>query len=511
MRQYAQWCHSIWKFRPYPSRLTPIETMIAAGWAKSPLFRDGKYRTDILQPRTDCLELMSWWEWSTLGPKAIPFDQLDQKLPAAKVKRWQSYFVKDPVTGVQVFNNNPGDYDGYNERFGGLPALRDAIKTYRDSCPLVTLYTDPFRVDYNTKCGRKWGELWGVMQPDGTYREDYEAWRMCHDVAEYRTFVAQTMARVVRETGADGVRLDEYGHAGSACFNKRHEHTYAEWGCTEWQRGVAEATKLVRQAMDNVDPRLVLTTEHPGYDFLLPYIDGCITYDLTVLASPLRPLECNLQRFYFPECKAYELDHRHADPKFAKRFWNAVGAFGGRYPEAMYRVLRENADGFASRDCEPLVDTLVTYVYANRFNARSKVLYTLYNATGHSVAAPLIHVDRQAGQHVVELLSGAEVECVAVAGRPAARLFLPRQGVACIACLPERLKATRTGNDLEVRLAKLAKGLRLVVCDNEGKSLGERTAESESITLRRSDLPAGAVPACVRLLEGERLVDVRSW
>jgi len=46
---------------------------------------------------------------------------------------------------------------------------------------------------------------------------------------------------------------------------------------TEWQRGVAEATRLVRLAMDEVNPRSVLTTEHPGYDFLMPWIEGCIT------------------------------------------------------------------------------------------------------------------------------------------------------------------------------------------------------------------------------------------
>jgi len=56
-------------------------------------------------------------------------------------------------------------------------------------------------VDHNTKCGRQWGRLWGVVEPDGKHREDYDAWRMCHDVAEYRRWVADNMARVLRETG----------------------------------------------------------------------------------------------------------------------------------------------------------------------------------------------------------------------------------------------------------------------------------------------------------------------
>ena len=32
------------------------------------------------------------------------------------------------------------------------------------------------------------------------------------------------------ETGADGIRLDEYGHRGWACYDESHEHTYAEAG-----------------------------------------------------------------------------------------------------------------------------------------------------------------------------------------------------------------------------------------------------------------------------------------
>jgi len=168
MQDYARWCHRVWRFRPYPSRLTPLVNMIAAGWGQSPLVRDGKYRTDILGTRCDSIELMSWWEWSTRGPKGIPLDQVSEKLGEAKYERWKSYFVRDPATGQLMFSNNPGDYDGYNQRWGGLPALREAIEMYRDRGALVTLYTDPFRVDYGSKCGQQYGERWGVVRPDGS-------------------------------------------------------------------------------------------------------------------------------------------------------------------------------------------------------------------------------------------------------------------------------------------------------------------------------------------------------
>ncbi len=67
MRQYAQWCHTIWKYRPYPSRLTPIINTVAAGLGKNTIFRDGKYQTDFIRPRTDGMELQCWWEWSQVS------------------------------------------------------------------------------------------------------------------------------------------------------------------------------------------------------------------------------------------------------------------------------------------------------------------------------------------------------------------------------------------------------------------------------------------------------------
>ena len=42
LRAYADWCHRVWKFRPYPSRLTPVVCIMGPGWAQNFLFRDGE-------------------------------------------------------------------------------------------------------------------------------------------------------------------------------------------------------------------------------------------------------------------------------------------------------------------------------------------------------------------------------------------------------------------------------------------------------------------------------------
>lgn len=503
VKDYADWCHQVWKFRPYPSRLMPVENMIATGWGGDFLFKENQYRTNFIKPMCDCIELMSWWDWSPLGPWSTPFDRLSEVMKESEIKRWEGYFVKNPVTGQKMWNNQPGDYDGYNACFGGLPAFRNAIQTYQKMGSLTTLYTDPFRMDDASKIGRKHGKEWGVVLADGKHSKAYEVWNPCHDLPEVRKWVADAMKRVMRETGADGIRLDEYGHRGWACFSKEHKHTYAEWGCTEWQRCVAEATKMVRKGMDEAKPGSVLTTEHPGYDYLMQYIDGCITYDLTVQATQLRPFECNLQRFYFPECKCYELDHGKADTMHRKRFWNAVASFGAYYPKNMYNILKENSDAFEGRNCEPLIPTLAKYVYANRFNAKGKTIYMLYNATGHSFEGTALAVKLRDNEHLFDLLNNRETEV----RNGEAGTFIPRDNVLCLAQLPVMIKVKRDGATVDVSVSDEGKGSQLVICDRDGAPLLSQTAGTNRFNL--AEITDSKVePVCVKLIKSGILVDV---
>jgi hypothetical protein len=509
MGAYAAWAHRVWTWRPYPSRLKSVHTMTAHGWAQDLLFKEGAYRTDFIKPGADCVEIMSWWDWSTLGPLGAPLDQLDKVLTAGQIRDWEPYLVKDPVTGQTMWNNQPGDYRGYNERFGGLPAFRQAVATWKALGPLVTLYTDPFRLDeFSCATGRDHGKAWCVMNPEVKYDMGYEVTNPCHDLPEVRAWVATEMKRVLQETGADGIRLDEYGHMGWVCFNPAHQHTYAEPGVSQWNKAVAETTRAVRRGMDEVNPTTVLTTEHPGYDYLLATLDGCITYDYTVQATPLRPLEVNLQRFYFPECKAYELDHRSADILDRKKFWNGVASFGRVLPKPFYTIYRENEDVYASRDCEALVPTLVPRLYANRFRSGATTVTHLYNAMGYTWAGPALALDLKPGQHAVDLLSGAALRLLPHAAGQAVDLWLERDDVACIAVLPERLRALRlVGSSLSVQLDGAPTGSVLALAAADGTVLLRQPAEPGENRLDLSRITAELTPICLKLLSGGTLED----
>jgi len=521
MRRYSDWAHKVWKWRPFPSRLHDVVTMVGAGWGQNPLFKDGKYRTDYLLPDVDCVELMSWWEWSELGPWRVPLDQVKEKLGEAFYNRYKHYWVVDPAYGRLRYPLNRGDYVGtYNKAWGGLPALRKHIETIKKAGIVPTLYTDGILACDTTKVGHEYGPKYGVMNPFWTdaykvpltpkgYVGAYGSYNMCADTEWWQNYLAKTVRQVLADTGADGLRLDEYGHRGYPCYNKQHKHMFAEPGHNAWLQAVGEACRKVHAAMDTLKPGLILTTEFPGMDYMASHLEGCIVYETYSHVKPIRPVPCNLFAFYFPECKCYDLNPPSVGNFMEWRFWNASAVFGPKYPKPYYRVLKENADVFDSRDREPLIPTLVKKVYANRFRGGGKTVYMLYNARRFTVDQPIIVAEADAAHHFFELVRCKELMPTRADGKVAVGLKIADGRTACIARLPRILRVTGTGRRFGVRLeTKPDDTMTLAVCSAKGDRLlscKPKTGDNE-LDLASIQDKAG-VPACVKLFRGKYLLD----
>jgi len=442
MKRYATWSHQTWPPRPYPSKLTNCWHIVAPGWGQGPLFKDGAYRTDYLLPANDVVEMMSWWTWSDKGPWGVPMDRLKEELGEALYRRYEAYWVKEPVSGKLMYPLNRGDYDGYMPEWGGLPALRAHIEDCRKAGNLPMFYTDPILADANTKLGSQHGLEYGIMNP--LWKDDYKTGKtpagyvgsyggycMCLDTEWYSGWVADTLARVCRETGIDGVRVDEYGHRGYVCTSDKHKHLFAEPGHNAWLQALSRNCRQIHAAMDKVRPGLLLTAEFPGNDDMAAALEGAIVYDVR-RESPVRPAPINLFRFYFPECKSFEIDRPHRRNASAMMLWNAVGAFSARYPDDVHALLKEHTGVFERTDNEPLVPTLVPRVYANRFGAADEVIYTVYNATGHTVDAPVLPVEDGGKWRCANLLTHQELAPVTVDGQGAIRLKMKREETVVI-------------------------------------------------------------------------------
>lgn len=448
LQRYVDWSHQTWPPRPYPSKLTDRWNILATGWGQGPLFKDGAYRTDYFQPKYDVAELMSWWSWSDKGPWEVPMDRLQEELGQALYDRYKSYWVVEPVSGKLMYPLNRGDYDGYMPQWGGLPALRNYIKQIREAGLLPTFYTDPILGDANTKLARQYGREYGIMNPlwkdsynTGKTPEgfvgSYGGYCMCVDTEWYSQFVADTMARVCRETGVDGIRLDEYGHRGYVCTSPHHQHLFAEPGHNAWLQAITRNCRQVHDAMDQVRPDLVLTAEFPGHDAMAASLDGAICYDIRRL-SGVRPTPLNLFRFFFPECKMWEIDRPHRRDARNWMLWNTVAAFSAFYPDNQHVLLQENTAAIENHDAEPLVPTLVPRVYANRYVKGDKTIWMLNNATGHTVDAALLEVEPGADHHFVNLETGTELSPGKLQdGRLALSALLRRDETLVVARLPK--------------------------------------------------------------------------
>jgi len=448
MKTYADWAYRVWKFRPYPSKLTPCWNIVAAGWGQAPLFRDGRYRTDYITPPNDVAELMSWWTWSAKGPWNTPMDRLEEELGRPLYERYKSYWVREPVTGRLMYPLNRGDYDGYMPQWGGLPALRAHIRRIRQAGMLATLYTDPILACATTKLGSKYGPVYGIMNPRWKdpykcpktpkgYVGSYASYNMCLDTEWYSAWVARTIARVCRETGADGVRLDEYGHRGYVCTSTRHKHVFAEPGHNAWLQALARNVRQVHRAMDDVRPGLVLMTEFPGHDCMAAALDGAIVYDVRRIRR-FRPVPVNLFRFFFPECKVFEINRPARPEARSWMLWNAVGAFSFRYPQEIHDVLRKYNDVFTSRDAEPLIPSLSRRIYINRFRNVDRTVYAVLNATGHTFDGPVLELpEPDAGFVYRDLLAGGRVKPVVRDGRRVLSLHLEPDQTRLILRAPE--------------------------------------------------------------------------
>jgi hypothetical protein len=186
-----------------------------------------------------------------------------------------------------------------------------------------------------------------------------------------------------------------------------------------------------------------------------------------------------------------------------------VGSFGSYYPAAMDTLLHDNADAFNSRDCRPLVPTRAKHVYANRFLAPEKTLWTIYNNTGHTFFGEVLAVTSGPEEHVVDLLRCREADIQTSGDEQVVHLFLARDDVTCLAVLPKRISVTRTDDTIEAAIRSAAAGWTVSLCDAAGLRTVSAPVANGSARFNLGEIPEGTpAPSCVKLHDGRRLIDM---
>ena len=533
MREYSQWAHKTWKWRAFSSHLDNVWNIGTIGWGANHLdngesvytsiFRDGKFRTDFLDPNNDALEPYAWWEWSDKGPWETPLR------PAEAAREiWgtpfydfiKNYIGTDGATQNLGYSQNMGDYKPHAS-WGGLPAFHAYLAALKKRGVAPLLYTCPPLADANSDMGKKYGAKYGVVNPliapgqvaakntPKDYVGSFGSYNMCFDNADYPPIVAQQMARVLHDTGADGIRMDVLGNANYACSNPLHKHLYAEPGHNEYLRASARLAALTRAAVDKSAPGAALTSEFPGYDFMCHNLDGALVYETSWnLASvqTLRPLPVNLLRFYFPEFKTFDLDDLEPTTRVpgsaAFRFWNGMAAFGIPHAPREHQILKDNGDAFNAPGAQPLISTLLPRVYANRFTSGDKTLFMLINRREFTVNAPLLALPLRADQHVFDLTNGREI----VPEKRGVALQLRPREAACLARF-SRVLATpqRTADGWKIALPESKIERRLALCAADGAIIKTQNVTSGGTQILIDDAKTPAT--YVKLFAGKYLTD----
>jgi len=162
----------------------------------------------------------------------------------------------------------------FRHDLGGSVAMREGVRRVQRLGRRVILYVALVSVPHNSElftCPNP--EDWRLLdRPDHTLDIGSPGGvSMCMGYKPRQDHIVHICKRLLWETGADGIRLDEFGTPFVPCFNPAHNHE-SPFDCNKW---ALELFRKVREAMDEVNPDSLLWTENP-IDFTLKYSSSAL-------------------------------------------------------------------------------------------------------------------------------------------------------------------------------------------------------------------------------------------
>jgi hypothetical protein len=210
------------------------------------------------------------------------------------------------ITGFskpEVFGSSQsrGDYTFPNQDIGGYDALKQGIDAVHRAGGRVMFYVEGMIQWKRSRIGRTdRAEKWALMEPDGSHTQHYRGfWHGCPADRDYREWLAESLAELVKSTGVDGFFIDStlatYNHR---CFNPAHNHPHPD----VWNWGIRQMLKQIREEVDKVNPNTVLFVEGGG-DLAREYVDGFLSHGHGWTSHTFTE---PFVRFIHPDMRAFE-------------------------------------------------------------------------------------------------------------------------------------------------------------------------------------------------------------
>ena len=177
-------------------------------------------------------------------------------------------------TGAPRYVHTTGD-NVLREDLGGAPALREGVAQVHKLGFHFTFYVEGYIVHETSDLARDGrARRWSIMNRNGTLTGNYSDqgfYHMCPACVEWQDHLATVCSRLVRETAADGVRLDSLGFYFLPCYNPAHHHPHP----FVYNDGIRQLLSKVSRAVRDANPQAVITTEAP-IDFYASHTQGAI-------------------------------------------------------------------------------------------------------------------------------------------------------------------------------------------------------------------------------------------
>ena len=262
----------------------------------------------------------------------------------------------------------------------------------------------------------------------------------------------QGLARLLRETQADGVVLDTRG----------------------------ESSRELQETADAVRPGIIMYSEGMAVPGHMPGIPSGRVHDALFMPPPV-----NLNKFIKPDFAIFrvlQLADGYLHREIAASFFNGYGVEintmrPGR-PESMKnemaalgrttKILRENQSVFFNYQYEPMLPALTDSIYVNKWKTDEKIIYTVFSLKPEGFSGPLFVFDeaeirnpslKDEPYHFVSLWNHEEIEPVRKEGQyylPVRISSFERDWLGtrreaqneCIAVFPKMLEVSMEGDSL---------------------------------------------------------------
>lgn len=200
-------------------------------------------------------------------------DVLEMAMWNEDVNLWPDTYGPWMSSGFLGFRNDLGGKEAFEagvkkvHRYGRKVCMYVAGYGIRNSSPLFTgdswkdwaiVDNEKGEINFGYR-GEKDDEVYGIFNCVG-----YKPWQ--DNIIRVCTMLAKA--------GVDEIRLDEIGFPFKPCFNAAHHHD-TPYGSHQWTR---EYLRRIREAMDQINPDLVISTEF-FMDYFHTYTNGALVMD----------------------------------------------------------------------------------------------------------------------------------------------------------------------------------------------------------------------------------------